>query len=68
MTQAGSPLATLPNLLYDQSHTSFVTMDLTKEVFSMKIIILAMLFCTMYFVMKALEIADAPFDEEFKEA
>ena len=34
----------------------------------MKIIILAMLFCTMYFVMKALEIADAPFDEEFNEA
>jgi hypothetical protein len=43
-------------------------MDLTKEVFSMKIIILALLFGAMYLVMKALEIADAPFDEEFKEA
>ena len=53
-----------PNLLYHQSHTSFVRMDLTKEVFSMKIIILALLICTMYFVMKALEIADAPFEEE----
>lgn len=57
-----------PYLLYHQSHTSFVRIDLTKEVFSMKIIILAMLFCTMYFVMKALEFTDAPFDEEFKEA
>lgn len=34
----------------------------------MKIIILALLFGTMYFVMKALEVADASFDEEFNEA
>jgi len=26
------------------------------------------LFCTLYFVMKALEIADAPFDEELENA
>jgi hypothetical protein len=32
----------------------------------MKIIIFVILFCTLYIVMKALEIADAPF-EEFEE-
>jgi len=34
----------------------------------MKIIVFVVLFCTLYLVMKALEIADAPFDEEFEEA
>lgn len=34
----------------------------------MKIIMFVILFCTLYFVMKALEIADAPFDDEFEEA
>jgi len=34
----------------------------------MKIIIFVILFCTLYFVMKALEIADAPFDEELENA
>ena len=34
----------------------------------MKIIILAALLCTLYLVMKALEIADAPFEDEFEEA
>jgi hypothetical protein len=31
----------------------------------MKIFVFVILFCMLYFVMKALEIADAPFEEEF---
>lgn len=31
----------------------------------MKIIVFVILFCTLYIVMKALDLADAPFDEEF---
>jgi hypothetical protein len=30
----------------------------------MKIIVFVILFCTLYILMNALEIADAPFDEE----
>ena len=33
----------------------------------MKIMIFVVLFCTLYLVMKALEIADAPFEDEFEE-
>ena len=33
----------------------------------MKLAILLILFCILYFVMKALEIADAPFEDEFCE-
>lgn len=42
--------------------------NIIREVIFMKIIVLMILFCTLYWVMKALEIADAPFDEEFEEA
>jgi hypothetical protein len=41
-------------------------MEIIKEVFTMKIFVFVMLFCTLYIVMKALELADAPFDEEFE--
>ena len=33
----------------------------------MKIMIFVVLFCTLYLVMEALEIADAPFEDEFEE-
>jgi hypothetical protein len=37
-------------------------MKIIREVIDMKIIIFVILFCTLYIVMKALEIADAPLE------